>query len=388
MGEDGPEGLSAASRRAIDRAEIIMGPPRHLALLGAVDAQCIAWPVPFADGIPVLKSHRGRRVVVLASGDPFWFGAGSALSRELAPSEWSALPGVSSFSLAAARLGWAIDGVICRGCHATPFERLTPDLAPGVRLIVTLRDGAAVARLAEFLCGLGFAASGLTVMEALGGPRERVRQATAETFDLDDVAHPVVVAVEVAGGVGVVHKAGGQMDELFDHDGQITKRPIRALTLSALAPRPGERLWDIGAGSGSVGLEWLMADATTEAVAIEADATRAARIIENARRLGQDRMQVVEGTAPIALAGLPKPDAVFVGGGLTRDLLDWLFKNAPTSTRLVVNAVTLETESLVVDAAGRKGGSLMKIETSDAAPLGRFRGWKASYPIAQWSVTL
>ncbi len=365
-----------------------MGPPRHLELLPDISAEKVAWPVPFTDGVPRLLAFRGRRVVALASGDPFWFGAGSVLAKELGPEEWQAIPGPSAFSLAAARLGWPLETVLTRGLHAAPFARLRPDLAPGRRLIVTVRDGDAVRALALWLAEARFGESTLFVLEALGGPRERVRRCLARDGAFDDIKHPVAVAIEAAGDGRVVHGASGQADDLFDHDGQITKRPVRALTLSALAPKPGERLWDIGAGSGSVALEWLMTDPSTEAVAIEARADRAARIRDNAARLGQDRLQVVEGTAPDELDGLPAPQVVFVGGGLSRETLAWLEAHLPKGTRLVANAVTLETETLLAEAGSRLGGTLTKLELSEAQPLGRFRGWKAAYPVVQWSVAL
>jgi precorrin-6Y C5,15-methyltransferase (decarboxylating) len=255
-------------------------------------------------------------------------------------------------------------------------------------MVVTLRDGDAAGALAAWLTEQGFGESTLHVMEALGGPRERIRHCAASAFALSDVRHPVAMAIEVAGSGSVLHGASGQADDFFDHDGQITKRPLRAVTLSALAPKPGERLWDIGAGSGSIALEWLMTDPSTEAVAIEARADRARRIRENADRLGQDRLQVVEGEAPSVLDGLPVPQAVFVGGGLTRETLAWLETHLPEGTRLVANAVTLETEGLLVEAGSRLGGTLTRLELSEVQPLGRFRGWKAAYPVVQWSVTL
>lgn len=364
-----------------------MGPPRHLSLLPDVQAERVEWPVPFADGLPVLDGLRGRRVVVLASGDPFWFGAGSVISRQFEREEWRALPGISAFALAASRLGWPLETTPCLGFHAAPFERLMRHLAPGARLIATLRDGEAVTDLAHWLTARGFGETTVHVLEALGGPRERVRSFRVDDRAPADIAHPVTVALEVAGTGPVLSRAPGLPDDTFESDGQITKRPVRALTLSALAPRPGERLWDIGAGSGSVALEWLLADPSTEAVAIETRPDRARRIRANADRLGLDRLTVVEGAAPDALQELDTPNAVFVGGGLDADLLDWLETHLK-GTRLVANAVTLETEALVTSAAARLGGDLLKVELSEARPLGRFRGWKASYPLVQWSVTL
>jgi precorrin-6Y C5,15-methyltransferase (decarboxylating) len=386
LGEDGPEGLPAASHAALAAAEVVMGAARHLALLPDMTAEIIEWPVPFAEGIPQLLALRGRRVVMLASGDPFWFGAGTSVTRHLAPGEWRALPAPSTFSHAAARLGWPLEDTVCLGLHAAPLTRLRPHLAPGTRLIVLLRDGAAVTDLAAWLVAQGAGATQMTVMEALGGPRERVRVTQADGFALTHVAHPVAVSLEMEGDGATPHCASGQPDSLFDHDGQITKRPIRALTLSALAPRAGERLWDIGSGSGSIAIEWLLAHPACQAVAIEADAGRADRLRANADRLGMDRLVLQRGRAPEALAGLPAPDAVFIGGGLSPDLLAALWPVLPPGCRLVANAVTLESEALLTQAQSTHGGSLSRIELAEAAPLGARRGWKASYPVVQWSV--
>ena len=387
LGEDGPAGLTDASRDALAGAEVVMGPPRHLALLPESGAERVAWPVPFAEGVPLLMAMRGRRVVVLASGDPFWFGAGTVLARHLEPGEWRALPGASVFSLAAARLGLGLEGVACLGLHAAPLQRLRPWLTPGWRAIVTLRDGAAVGDLARWLTGEGFGDSALWVMEALGGPRERVRAVTAGAGDLDDVQHPVAVALEVAGAGATMGRASGRADEWFLNDGQLTKRPVRALALSALAPRAGELLWDIGAGSGSIGIEWMLADPACRAIGIEANPDRAARARANAARLGV-ALSIVEARAPEGLADLPLPDAVFVGGGTARALFEALFARLRPGTRLVAHAVTLESEALLATLHAEKGGSLLRIELAEAQPLGRLRGWKSAYPVVQWSVTL
>lgn len=388
LGEDGPAGLTDASRAALAAAEVVIGPARHLALLPGVGGERIEWPVPFADGIPRLLALRGRRVAMLASGDPFWFGAGTVVAAHLAPGEWLALPGPSCFALAAARLGWGLEGVACLGLHAAPLTRLRPLLAPGARAVVTLRDGAAVGGLAAYLTGEGFGDTVLHVLEALGGPRERVRRVTARDCALADVQHPVAVAVEVAGAGAVLGAASGRADDWFAHDGQISKRPVRALALSALAPRPGELLWDIGAGSGSVVIEWLLSHPTLRAIGFEGDAGRAARARANALRLGVDRLEIVEGRAPEVLAGEPLPDAVFIGGGLSDALLQALAGLLPAGARLVAHAVTLESEALLAQWQAAKGGALLRIELAEAGALGSRRGWKAAYPIVQWSVTL
>ena len=388
VGEDGPNGLCTASRLALSQAEIIMGPPRHLSLVTDNGAERIPWPVPFADGIARLETMKGRAVAVLTSGDPFWFGAGAVLARQLEPGEWRAYPGRSTFSLAAARMGWAIETTACLGLHAAPLTRLRPHLATGRRLIVLLRDGSALASLAQYLTAEGFGASAVTAMESLAGPSERLTEARADGLPDRDFAHPICAAIQIAGDGAALPLASGRADDWFDHDGQITKRPVRALTLSALAPRPYQRLWDIGGGSGSIAIEWLLSDPSLQATAIEARPDRAGRITANAARLGVDRLRVVTGRAPDALTDLPPPEAVFVGGGMTTELLDWLTTNLPAGTRLVANAVTLETEALLTGAHTSLGGDLMRIELSQAAPIGPRNGWKAAWPIVQWSLTL
>ena len=387
LGEDAPDGLAPASLAALGAAEIVMGAPRHLALLPPIGAELIPWPVPFAEGIEPLLSYRGRRVVALASGDPFWFGAGTSIAGHLAPGEWTALPGPSTFSLVAARMGWPLERTGCFGLHAAPFTRLRPALAQGARLIVLLRDGAAVQGLADYLAGTGFGASSLNIFEALGGPRARHVQGTAAELPGGPFAHPVCAAVQVSGGPALP-LASGRPDAWFDSDGQMTKRPVRALTLSALAPVEGEHLWDIGGGSGSIAIEWLLSHPSLSATSVEPRDGRALRIAENAERLGAGRLKVVQGAAPAALAALAPPDAVFIGGGLSTDLLDWLATHLARGTRLVANAVTLQSEALLTHAQARLGGDLLRIELAQAAPIGARTGWKSSYPVVQWSAVL
>lgn len=364
-----------------------MGPARHLGLLPDLNAERVGWPVPFADGLPMLERFRGRAVVALASGDPFWFGAGSVIASCLDAGEWRALPGRSTFSLAAARLGWPLESTLCLGLHAAPLARLRPHLAPGLRAIVLLRDGAAVADLAAYLCAEGFSDSHVTVLEALGGPRERLSRMTARNLS-GSFMHPVAVALEVAGAGAVVPCVSGIADTFFDTDGQITKRPVRALALSALAPKAGETLWDIGGGSGSIGIEWCLAHPSLHATSIEPRIDRAARIRANAKRFGLDRLIVVQGAAPEALDGHTPPDAVFIGGGLSEALLQDLVARLLPGTRLVAHAVTLESEALLAQWHAQRGGEMSRIELAEAAPLGSKRGWLPSRPIVQWRVVL
>lgn len=393
IGEDGADGLGPAARAALAGAELVIGPARHLSLVPAlscppVSCPILEWPVPFADGIAELMAHRGQRVVMLASGDPFWFGAGSSVTRSLERHEWTAVPAPSTFTLAASRLGWPLQDAACLGLHAAPLERLRAHLTPGRRVLALLRDGDAVPALAEYLTRQGFGSSTLHVMEALGGPRERVRSAPADALSFADIAHPVAVGIACAGAGLTLPLTPGRPDDWFASDGQLTKSPVRALTLSALAPRAGELLWDIGAGSGSVGIEWLLAHPANRACAIEADPVRAARARANAAALGVDRLELLIGTAPDVLPDGPAPDAVFIGGGLSEALLEALWGRLPAGTRLVANAVTLESEALLTRWHGARDGNLLRIELADAAPLGTRHGWRARYPVVQWSAVL
>jgi precorrin-6Y C5,15-methyltransferase (decarboxylating) len=380
IGEDGLGGLSEASRKALAGAETVFGGERHLALAD-IGARGRLWPVPF-DLTPVL-ARRGRPTAVLASGDPFWHGVGGSLAPHLSAGEWIAHPAPCTFSLAAARLGWRLEDVICAGLHAAPFERLVPLLARGARIICLMRDGKAAADLAAWLTARGWGASRCWTLSALGGPRERIAEGQADQYAGDSAASPLAVALEAKGTSGLP-RASGLADDLFVHDGQITKRPMRALALSALAPRAGETLWDVGAGSGSISIEWALAGG--KALAIEARDDRAANIRTNAEAFGlAHRITVRTGSAPGALAGLKQPDAVFIGGGLDAATFDQAWTLLAAGVRIVAHAVTLETEALLSDLQSCHGGELTRIEISHAAPLGRRRSWQAVRPVVQWS---
>ncbi|QOZ73430.1 MULTISPECIES: bifunctional cobalt-precorrin-7 (C(5))-methyltransferase/cobalt-precorrin-6B (C(15))-methyltransferase [Bradyrhizobium] len=380
IGEDGLAGLPEASRKALAKAETVFGGERHLALAD-VGHRGRPWPVPFdAD---VVLNCRGRPTVVLASGDPFWHGAGASLAEKLDANEWIAHSAPSTFSLAAARLGWRLEAVACLGLHAAPFERLIPHLANGARIICLVRDRRAAGDLAKWLSERGWGASGFWMLAALGGPRESIAEHRADSFAGDVAGNLVAVAVEARGGQGIP-RSSGLSDDLFVHDGQITKRPVRALALSALASRPGERLWDIGAGSGSISVEWALCGGT--AIAIEAREDRAANIRTNAAAFGlAHRITVVTGRAPEALAGQDPPDAVFIGGGLDPAMFDAVWSRLLPGARLVAHSVTLETEALLGELHQRHGGELMRVEIAHAAPLGRYRSWEAARAVVQWS---
>lgn len=381
IGEDGLAGLSEASRKALAAAETVFGGERHLRLAG-IGGRGKPWPVPF-DPACVL-ARRGRPTAVLASGDPFWHGVGGSLAAHLSCGEWVAHPSLSTFSLAASRLGWTLESTICIGLHAAPFERLVPLLSRGTRIICLLRDSAAATDLAQWLAARGWGASKLWTMSALGGSRERVAEGRVHNYEANSAPSPLALAIEADGATGL-SRASGLPDDLFKHDGQITKRPMRALALSALAPRPGELLWDIGAGSGSVSVEWALAGGVS--IAIEAREDRAENIHANAEAFGvAHRISVVAGTAPVVLSSLAEPNAVFIGGGLDAALFGALWSRVPPGTRLISHSVTLETEALLSELQHKHGGDLMRIEIAHAAALGRYRSWEASRPVVQWGV--
>ncbi len=381
IGENGLKDLTEASRSALERAEVVFGSPRHLAMVAHPGK--IPWPVPFS--LLPLLALRGRPVAALVSGDPFWHGAGGSLAQALRPEEWRAYPGISVPSLVAARLGWRLEEVTCLGLHAAAVETLRRHLSEDARLIVTLRDGEAPSALAGYLTSLGFGESLLHVMEHLGGPKERILRHAAQD-QLPRCENLVACAIEVRGGKGLPQSSGLD-DDHFHHDGQITKRPVRALALSALAPRPGELLWDLGTGSGSVGIEWLLSHPRNRAIGVERDPARAARARANAACLGVPQFDIRQGSALGLLPNLHAPDAVFIGGGLDAPLLEALWGSLPAGSRIVAHGVTLETESLLAEAQAQRGGTLLRIELAQVAPLGGKRGWKASYPVVQWSVT-
>ena len=383
IGEDGIEGLSPNARTLLAQASFIIGGARHLALLGETQAETMPWPSPFAQGIAEIRKRRGEAVLVLASGDPFLYGTGSVLAAEFPPSEMLCLPAPSSLSLAAARLGWALQDCEVVSLHGRPLERLIPLLRPGARILALSWDATTPGRIAELLRGRGLAGSRLHILEALGGPRERLTTRLASDGESDPADPLNLVAVEVQGGGRFIPLTPGLPDDWFEHDGQITKREIRALTLSALAPWPGAMLWDIGAGSGSVAIEWMLAHPRNRACAVEARSERAARIARNAAALGVPDLDITLGEAPAGLCDLPPPDAIFVGGG-GPEVIEAAWQLLPSGRRMVVNAVTLESQSAVVEMHHRHGGSLSSVAIGHADPVGRYRAWRQAMPVVQW----
>ena len=386
IGEDGVDGLSPVARQLIHSAQIVFGGKRHLRLAAPLlSGVPHAWPSPFTPDA-VLK-HRKVPVCVLASGDPFMFGVGSVLARHVRSDEMMVLPAPSAFSLAAARLGWPLPETTLLSLHARTLDLIRPHLHPRARLLALTSDGEAPGAIAALVSQLGFGASRLIVLEALGGRCEMIRETTAEGFDLGavDPLNTVALELRASPGARVLARAAGLSDSLFEHDGQLTKREIRAVTLSSLSPRRGELLWDVGAGAGSVGIEWMLADPSLRAIAIERRADRAARITRNAASFGVPWLVVVEGTVPQALVGLETPQAIFVGGG-ARDpeVLDAVTTALATGGRLVVNAVTLETEAVLLARHAALGGDLIRLAVSRAGPVAGTTAWRAAFPVTQW----
>jgi precorrin-6B C5,15-methyltransferase / cobalt-precorrin-6B C5,C15-methyltransferase len=392
IGEDGVEGLSRAARDLIQSAAVVFGGARHLALAAPlIRGAARPWGTPFDSTLTEVLKLRGSAVCVLASGDPFNHGVGSILSRHVACEETVSLPAPSAFSLAASRLLWPLPQTSLLSLCGRSLDYIRPHLHPGARILILASDQDAPAKLARLLCDIGFGTSRITVLESLAGPRERLRSAPANAFDLEAIDPLNTMAVEVVAdqGARVLHKAAGLADELFEHDGQITKREIRSLTLSALAPRRAELLWDVGAGSGSVSIEWLLADGSLNAFAVEQRSDRAARINRNAAAFGVPHLTVIEGLAPAALAGLGVPDAVFIGGGAsTPGMIDVVQSALRAGGRLVVNSVALETEVILLRYQSQCGGSLTRIAIARAGPIGgedaRMTGWRPALPILQW----
>lgn len=388
IGADGWAGLSPVARQAVAEAEVLVGSARQLALLPASDATRVTWPSPLLPAVaPLLAEHAGRRVCVLASGDPMLFGIGGTLARLLGPDALRVLPHPSSVSLACAELGWSVEDVEVVSLVGRPVESLL--VLPGRRVLVLSADGGTPARVAELLAARGFGPTAMTVLEDLGGPGRRRHDGVAATWSAAEVGGLNLIALDcrAAPGVTPLGRTPGLPDDAYEHDGQLTKREVRALTLAALAPLPGQLLWDVGAGAGSVAIEWLRTHPTCRAVAVESRGERVERIERNASMLGVPGLRVVTGRAPDALAGLPAPDAVFVGGGVTGPgVIEACWAALPVGGRLVANAVTLESEAVLTRWQANVGGTLTRIEVSRAAPVGGFTGWRPMMPVTQWEV--
>ena len=383
IGEDGFKGLGRNARHALLRASRIIGGQRQLDLLPVcIRGERELWPSPFS--LEPVLARRGTPVCVLASGDPMFYGVGASLARQVAPEELMILPAPSSVSLAAARLGWPLQDVVTLSVVARPLAALNAHLASGVRLLVLSNDGRSPALIASLLAESGFGSSRLTVFEHVGGADEQRIDGVAQAWGDITIADLNLVAIDCLADANTprLSRLAGLPDSAFKHDGQLTKRDVRAMTLARLAPMPGELLWDVGAGSGSIGIEWMRAHPSCRALAIEADTGRQTLIEHNRDTLGVPGLQLIRGTAPDALHGLEAPDAIFIGGGVTRDgVLDTCWQHLRPGGRLVANAVTLQSEMTLMNWRAQHGGELTRLHVAQAQPLGDFDTWRQALPI-------
>ncbi len=384
IGEDGLDGLGKTALSALDEAQVIFGGKRHLDLVGETShARQIAWPSPFDDAFALVTAERGRRVVVLASGDPMFYGMGASLARHFTPDDMQIIPHPSSLSLAAARMGWALQDVRVISVHGRPLERLIPHILPGEKLLILSNDGTTPQKIAAMLVARGFGPSRIDVLEHLGGPKEHHHQGIAREWQASCAALNVVAVESIAeAGAMVLSPVAGLPDEAFENDGQLTKRDIRAVTLSRLAPRPKELLWDVGAGCGSIAIEWMRVHPSCRAIAIEAHEGRQGMIARNAAALGVPGLEIVKGEAPSALAGLKTPDAIFIGGGVTdQGVLEACWDALKDGGQLVANAVTLQSEMRLFEWRQRFGGDLVRLSVAQAGTLGSFDAWRQALPV-------
>ena len=391
IGANGWVGLTSAAQAALAAADVVIGSERQLELLPAsVGAERLTWPTPLLPALPgLITAQEGRRLAVLASGDPMFYGIGSTLAALLGPDALRVLPHPSSLSLACARLGWALESVEVLSAVGRPLDSLQAALAPGRRVLVLVSSASGAAEVARLLQARGYAASRLVVLSELGAEGERVEDGDATSW-LDSRHDPLaIVAIECVADVGVpLSRAPGLRDDAFEHDGQITKYEIRAITLAALRPIPGQLLWDVGAGSGSVGIEWMRTHPSCRALAIEPRPERLQRIARNAAALGVPGLEIVAGSAPDALDGLPVPDAIFVGGGVSvSGVLDVCVSALEPGGRLVANGVTVETETVLAGWHAKLGGSLTRISIERAEPIGSLTGWTPARAVTQWCYT-
>jgi precorrin-6B C5,15-methyltransferase / cobalt-precorrin-6B C5,C15-methyltransferase len=389
IGEDGVEGLAPAARALLGGAQVVYGGERHLALAAPLIAgEARAWPRPLSDALPALAALRPAPVAVLASGDPYCFGVGATLAKVVPAEETICIPSPSAFSLTCARLGWSLPDVATVSLCGRRIETLIPHLQPDARVLVLSADARTPGEVAGLLRARGFGTSDVHVLEALGGPRERIRVMRADAEMPDDIDPLNMLALDLRAGpdARVLPLSCGLPDEFFDSDGQLTKQEIRAVTLAALAPYQGALLWDIGLGSGSVAIEWLLRHPANRAAGVEANAERAARAAGNAAALGVPRLRIVRGHAPDTLPDGPAPDAVFLGGGVQAPgMIETLWAKLRPGGRMVANAVTIESEARLFAAHAAHGGTLRRIGVERIDAVGSMRAFRPAMTVTQWA---
>jgi precorrin-6Y C5,15-methyltransferase (decarboxylating) len=389
IGEDGVDGLSVSALDVLSKAEIIIGGDRHHKLAPNPDAQRISWPSPFDAMIDEIKSHRGKRIVVLVTGDPLWYSVGARILKAIPKEEVRFFPQLSAFQWASCRMGWSLADCETVTVHGRAASQILPYLAPNVRMLVLTKDKTSPAAVADLLNKRGFGKSTITVLAALGGDNEKRFEGSAESWT-QDVPDFHILAIECIAGKDAqwYSRAGGLPDDAFVHDGQMTKQIVRSATLSALQPYPDALLWDVGAGCGSIAVEWMRASRGAQAIAIEPVADRILMIQQNAINLGVEKIQIVEGKAPTVLECLSTPDAIFIGGGITHEgMFETCWNALRDNGILVANAVTVESEMTILKLHERYGGALSRMSIHQAEPVGRFNGWKPFMPVTQWVIS-
>ena len=387
IGEDGMDGLTPATRAVIEAAEVIVGGARHHVLAANPLAETLSWPSPFNALIGELKARKGKRVVVLATGDPLWFSVGAKIGRHFDAGDVTFHPQLSAFQLASARMGWSMADLETLTVHGRPVEQMIAFIQPDVRLLILTTGEETPAQIAKFLSERGFGLSKMTVLAAMGGDDEARFDGVAESWSHSVPAfNTLAVECIAAPNAALLPRVPGLPDEVFTHDGTMTKREVRAVTLAKLIPMRGGLLWDVGTGCGSVAVEWMRAARYAKAIGIEPRADRRTMAAENALALGVPALELIDGIVPDALEDLPAPDAIFIGGGLSVETFNACWQALRPLGRLVANAVTLESQAILVDLHKTHGGDLVQITVSRAEALGPHTGWKPLRPVMQWSL--
>ncbi|MEM9910280.1 MAG: precorrin-6y C5,15-methyltransferase (decarboxylating) subunit CbiE [Pseudomonadota bacterium] len=387
IGEDGMSGLTPATRAVVEAADVIVGGERHHELSENLRADRLAWPSPFDALIDTLRGLSGQRVVVLATGDPLWYSVGARIGRDIDPGEIVYHPQLSAFQLGAARMGWSLADVETLTVHGRPVEQMIAFIQPDARLLILTTGEETPAQIARFLTERGFGASRMSVLAAMGGADEARFDGLAESWAHDVPAfNTLAVDCIASSDAALLPRVPGLDDDLFQHDGTMTKQEVRALTLAKLMPMRGALLWDIGTGCGSVAVEWMRGARYARAIGIEPRADRRAMAAANALALGTPKLELIDGTAPAALVDLPAPDAVFIGGGLSLEVFQRAWEALRPLGRLVANAVTLESEAELIALHRAHRGKLVKLNVARAEPVGRLTGWRPAMPVTQWSL--
>ncbi|MGO4914293.1 precorrin-6y C5,15-methyltransferase (decarboxylating) subunit CbiE [Pseudogemmobacter sp. W21_MBD1_M6] len=387
IGEDGMDGLTPATRAVVEAAEVIVGGDRHHRLSDNLTAERIAWPSPFDALVETLKGLKGKRVVVLATGDPLWFSVGARIGRAMPADDIVFHPQLSAFQLAAARMGWSLPDVETLTVHGRPVEQMIAFIQPDQNLLILTTGAETPAQIAQFLTQRGFGQSRMTVLAAMGGKDEARFDGVAATWDhVVPAFNTLAVECVAAPDAALLPRVPGLSDDLFQHDGTMTKQEVRAATLAKLMPMRGALLWDIGCGCGSVAVEWMRAARYARAIGIEPRADRRLMAAANAMALGAPKLELIDGTVPAALQGLPAPDAIFIGGGLSHETFAAAWSALRPLGRLVANAVTLESEAVLLELYKTHGGQLVKLQVNRAEPVGPLTGWRPLMPVTQWSL--